>query len=467
MADDVCDDGRKEVSGRQSTRRQFLRRAGTGAFVIAYGGAFAKTSAAGVPKYRGRELQNELKILQWSHFVPAYDKWYDETYIKQWGQANDTEVKVDHINLAQIPARAAAEVAAQSGHDIVQFLAPPAQYEDQVINHNEIVQEVQRRVGKMGPVGYKSTYNPKTKKYFGFPDNYVPDPVHYRRDLWNNVGRAPNSWEDIRQAAPALRAAGHPVGIGMSQELDSNMAGLALMQCYGGFVQNTAHRVTINSKGVRDALAAMRDIFRRGMTNEVFAWTAASNNDAFLAGRLSLALNAISIARSAEKQNPELASKTWIAPIPRGPFQRLGLEHVMGVFVVWKFAKNRRGAVKFIADIQKNYTPHFRNSEFYNFPAFERGVNGGFRAMRRLAAADRQRPLGKYTILTTIAQRYTTNVGHPGFANAAVDETFNKFLIPQMFAQVAQDKASAEEATRDFQNQIGSIFVKWRNLKKI
>ena len=39
------------------------------------------------------------------------------------------------------------------------------------------------------------------------------------------------------------------------------------------------------------------------MTSEVFAWTASSNNDAFLAGRLSLAMNAISIARSAEQRN--------------------------------------------------------------------------------------------------------------------------------------------------------------------
>jgi hypothetical protein len=42
-----------------------------------------------------------------------------------------------------------------------------------------------------------------------------------------------------------------------------------------------------------------REIFRTGMTDEVFAWTAASNNQAFLAGRLSVALNAISIVRSA------------------------------------------------------------------------------------------------------------------------------------------------------------------------
>ena len=73
------------------------------ASLIVYGGALPKTSAAGVPKYRHKELAGTLRIIQWSHFVPAYDKWFDDIYVKRWGQANDTEVVVDHINQADIP----------------------------------------------------------------------------------------------------------------------------------------------------------------------------------------------------------------------------------------------------------------------------------------------------------------------------------------------------------------------------
>ena len=119
---------------------------------------------------------------------------------------DDTEVIVDHINQADIPARAAAEVAAQSGHDIFFFLTPPAAYEDQVINHAEIVQEVTKKRGKMKTVAFKSTYNTKTKKYFAFSDNYVPDPVNYRTDLWGELGLRPTSWENVLKAAPKLRA---------------------------------------------------------------------------------------------------------------------------------------------------------------------------------------------------------------------------------------------------------------------
>ena len=40
--------------------------------------------------------------------------WFDNVYVKRWGEANDTEVIVDHINQADIPARAAAVARCRS-----------------------------------------------------------------------------------------------------------------------------------------------------------------------------------------------------------------------------------------------------------------------------------------------------------------------------------------------------------------
>ena len=70
-------------------------------------------------------------------------------------------------------------------------------------------------------------------------------------------------------------------------------------------------------------------------------------------------------------------------------------------------------------------------------------------------------------ILDEINKKYTKNVGYPGFSNPAIDEVFNKFLIPQMFAEVAQGKRTPDEAARDYQRRIGTIFAKWRRRGKI
>jgi len=447
------------------TRRDLVKRGAAGAFAVSmFGGLADKAHGfAGPLKFKDRHLKGDLKILQWAHFVPAYDQWLDSTYIKQWGEKNDVQVKVDHINNALLPASAASEVAAQSGHDLVQFLFPPSALEKQTLPLNDIVQEVTKKLGKMSDVAYKSSYNPKTKRYFGFADNYVPDPIQYRKSIWFNAGVAPNSWDNVRKASATLKKVGHPVGLGMSNELDSNMFLMSLLYCYGASLQDANGNPSINSKGTIEALKVMKEIYQNGESDEVFAWTAASNNQAFLAGRLSLAVNAISIARSAEDSgNTALSDDTWLAPIPRGSVRALGNEHVMGVFFIWKFAQNKEAAKQYLVDQQLGYRDHFIQSKFYNFPGWTNAVKGGFKAMNKLAAADTHKPRGKYTILTTIAQKYTTNVGYPGYANAAIADIFNQFLIPQMFAQVAQGKMSPEDAARSMQGQFRTIFAKWK-----
>ncbi len=459
-----------EQPGTGLSRADLLKRGAAGAFAVGMFGGLAETTHAfaGPLKFKNKDLKGDLKILQWAHFVPAYDQWFDNTYTKAWGERNDVQVHVDHINNALLPSAAASEVAAQSGHDIVQFLFPPSALERQVLPVNDIVQEVTKKLGKMSSVAYRSTYNPKTKRYFGFADNYVPDPIQYRRSYWFNAGVAPSTWDNVRKAAAVLKKACHPVGLGMSNELDSNMFLMSLLYCYGGSLQTAAGVPNINTKGTIEALKVMRDIFKNGESDEVFAWTASSNNQAFLAGRLSLAVNAISIARSAEDSgNTALSDDTWLAPIPRGSVRRLGNEHVMGIYFIWKFAQNKEAAKKYLVDQQLAYRDHFVQSKFYNFPAWTNAVKGGFKAMNRMAAADKHKPLGKYTILTTIAEKYTTNVGYPGFANAAVGDIFNQFLVPQMFAQVAQGKTTPEDAARSMQGQFRTIYAKWKAQKLI
>jgi multiple sugar transport system substrate-binding protein len=449
------------------SRRDLLRRAGVGAAAIGVAGSGASKAFAfaGPHKHTGRWLSGDLKILQWVHFVPDYDEWFDKTWCKQWGEKNDVNVTVDHIANTQLDARAASEVAAQSGHDIFQFLAPPAIYEDQVINHKDIVAQATKKVGKMGPLAKLSTYNPKTRKYFAVSDNYVPDPVVWRHDLWSGVGEAPTTWEHVRKAAPKLKNAGHPIGIGMSNELDSNMANIAFLMCFGSFIQNEENRLTIKSKQTVEALKFMASIYKTGETDEIFGWNPASNNNFLYSGKGSMILNAISATRTPEDQHLPFVDNLWIWPIPAGPHGRFGLEHVMGCYVVWKFAKNKPAAERFLADLIINYKQATMASKLYNFPAFPGAFP--FNSIKNVAKDDAHKPRGKYTILNTIAEKYTHNVGYPGFSNAAINEIFTTYLIPQMFAEVAQGKMSAQDAVNAANRQMTGIYRKWKRRKKL
>src|SRR5438105_12001628 len=112
-------------------RREFVTTAGAAAAAAALG-----------PTFLIRHPQKTLKIIQWSHFVPAYDTWFDK-YAKDWGTAKGVEVTVDHIALADLTTRANAEVAAQQGHDLFQFLSPPGAFEPQVLDMADVVKEAE------------------------------------------------------------------------------------------------------------------------------------------------------------------------------------------------------------------------------------------------------------------------------------------------------------------------------------
>jgi multiple sugar transport system substrate-binding protein len=424
-------------------------------------GALAASGIAGLAPRRARAQEKTLKIVQWSHFVPGYDKWFDGVFCKAWGEKHSTRVVVDHISIGEINARAAAEVSAKKGHDLFMFLSPPAAYEAQAIDHSEIYQEVAKRWGKPIDLGHKSTFNPKTKRYFAFSDSYVPDPGNYRQDLWSQVGfpKGPDTWDDLRKGGKAIKEKlGNPTGVGLSQELDTNMAMRAVMWSFGSAEQDENGRVVLDSKNTLEALKYVRALHKEAQTDEVFTWDPSSNNRGILSGKLSFVCNAISVTRTAEKDNPEMSRNIQIVPALRGPVRRMAAEHVMDCYVVWKFAENQEGAKQFLADYIDSFADAFKASEFYNFPCFPKTVPD---LPTQIANDPKGSPPDKYKVLGNVLD-WATNVGYPGFATAAIDEVFNTFVIPTMFAKVARDELSPEDSMRAATQEVKRIFGKWK-----
>src|SRR5262249_12825577 len=145
---DSEDDGHDRQAANGG-RRGFIRTLGAVGLAASVGPYFIT--------HRAEAAARTLKILQWSHFGPAYDTWFDNTYTKEWGQANGTDVIVDHVGITALNSRAAAEVSAQKGHDLFMFLWPAPSYEEQVIDHKEIYDEVARKHGKPVDLAVKST----------------------------------------------------------------------------------------------------------------------------------------------------------------------------------------------------------------------------------------------------------------------------------------------------------------------
>jgi len=69
-------------------------------------------------------------------------------------------------------------------------------------------------------------------------------------------------------------------------------------------------------------------------------------------------------------------------------------------------------------------------------------------------------PRGKYTVLAG-ALDWATNVGYPGYATAAIDEVFNTFVVPTMFARVAREELTPQAALEAAHREVERIFKKW------
>jgi multiple sugar transport system substrate-binding protein len=182
-----------------------------------------------------------------------------------------------------------------------------------------------------------------------------------------------------------------------------------------------------------------------------------------LAGRGSLTLNAISITRTGENQKIPLSEHIWLAKAAEGPHRRIGLVHLMDVYVIWKFADNIEGAKQFLVDYVGNFQKAFLASQFYNFPCFPNTVPG---LKDRIADDAQASPRDKYNVFADVSE-WTTNVGYPGYANAAIDEVFRNWTISTMFAHTASGKMTPAQALDQTDREVRRIFEKWAERGKV
>ncbi|HYM59390.1 MAG TPA: extracellular solute-binding protein [Thermoanaerobaculia bacterium] len=457
------------------TRREFVKTAGLGTIAMGVAPAIL------IPG-RAYAASKELKILVWSHFVPRFDKdWFDK-YVKTWGDANGVNVTLDHIGLAEIPSRTAAEIAAGKGHDLIEWISPPSQFEPSVLDMTDVVVEAEKRFGKMHPLCRRSSFNPNTKKYYSFIPGWTIDPGNYRKSLWEKAGKGsgPVTWEDlVTYGGKIKKDQGIQLGIGLSQELDSNMAARALLWSYDTSVQDAKENVVLNNPKTLEAVNYMVKLYKEAMVPEVFAWTAVSNNQALIAGRAAYILNSISAYRSAQKEVPEIAKDIYFTPALKGPRGAGWVsEHVIYNYIIPKYSKSVDIAKKFLLDLVSNYDQAMYASELYNSPAFfDAPIKSGDRGYAAVAGAKKFRDLhnawfdddpfvlpgeekGKLKVLKE-AEKWSTSLGHPGPASPAEGEVFATFVLPNMMANAARGLKS-EDAIAQAELLVKAIYKKWR-----
>jgi multiple sugar transport system substrate-binding protein len=427
------------------SRRSFLKTTGVGV---------AGSTLATMLDARQAPAQikgTTLRILQWSHFIPAYDNWFDNVFVKEWGDKNGVKVRVDHIPHLELPARMAAEFAPGAGHDIIHNGSSilTRLYYKSLADISDVYDAVGKKHG-----GWIPTAGPLVQvegRTFGMPMFYILLPMTWRKDLFdaNNL-KAPDTWELARVAARTLKPKGHPTGIQFSQCADANLNWRSLLFSFGGAEADPAgENILIDSKETREALMFAKALFDEGMTAEVFSWDDASDNRYLASGVACWIHDAISAYRTTEDTNPEVFKNTHLAMEPAGPGGKRVSVSAANVYMIWKFSKNQQAAKEFLAYFMDNDLEGMKQSRGYNMPY----LLGNFKKPMPVIGTD-----PKMQILQDFP-KIVAFYGYPGPFTTPIQEVVNLFVVPDMFTRVARGQ-SIEDVMKWGVGEYRRIFAK-------
>jgi multiple sugar transport system substrate-binding protein len=394
-----------------------------------------------------------LKFLMRSHFVPAFDTWFDK-WAADWGAKNKVQVEVDHILAGELPAKWAAEVATGDGHDIMGFTQSGAVnvFNKHLVDLSDLAKQAgDAHGGWVNPLS--ESIGTFEGAWRGVPDYFIEFGCNYRKDIFDENGLKPvDTWDDLLKAGTLLKSKGNPIGIAINQKSnDANNSWSGLLWSYGAsYVAPDGKTPAIDSPETREAVKFALDLYKNTMTNEVLSWDDTGNNQFLASGRGSWIQNPISSLRTIEKDNPELAKKIYISNAPAGPKGRFASVSV-SIWGVMGWSKNVPAAKAFLTDYYASYLDAVKASEGYNQPVL---MNYRKKPMAIIGEDPKLQLLQDFDQAARV-------VGHPGPPTPAAAEVEQNWIIPLMIGQAVQSE-NVEDAVKWATGKIDAIYAKYK-----
>jgi multiple sugar transport system substrate-binding protein len=432
------------AGGHLLPRRDFLKVTGAGA---AGASVLTLLNAGRAPaQIKG----TSLRILQWSHFVPAYDTWFDG-FAKAWGERNGVKVRVDRIPHLELPSRLAAEFAAGAGHDLIYFVGTilTGLYAKNLVDLSDVADRIGKKFGGWIPAALPISV--VDGHWYALPDFYIVAPLLWRKDLFEQVGAAPpDTWEHARAAARALKPKGHPTGIALAHCNDANLFLRSIMFSHGAQEADPSGKnILIDSKEMREGLKFLKALFDEGMTPEVFSWDDASDNRYLASGVACWINDAISAYRTTEDTNPPVFQTTQVGLAPQGaPGKRVSVANP-NAYAIWKFSKNQQTAREFLLALADSWKAGMVGSRGYNMPFFRDAYQ---KPMPVIGSDPKLANLQDFPEFVGFA-------GYPGPFTTPVQEVVATFVFPDMCTRVARGQ-SPDEAIKWAMGEYKRIYSK-------
>jgi multiple sugar transport system substrate-binding protein len=376
------------------------------------------------------QTEKTLKVVQWKHFVPDYDRYFNQ-FTKEFGDKHKVTVEVDYVATPDLPTAIAADISRGGGHDVFHLNGVGAWLYDQaLVDVSTVADRLSKEFG--GWIPNSESIGKVKEKWLAIPYWYIAYPMIINRGYFSQVKADytdKTSWQDLLAEGAKLKKAGYPFGIPFSQTPDSNDDLYPLMMSYGAYLFDKDGKINFRKKEISDVLEYGKKFFEMTMTDEVLSWDDSSNNRFIASGKGSMICNPISAYRTAAKDNPDVYRNLEVQKTPLGPKGRKNGARTMS-YGVFNFSKNQDLAKEFLYAMVADSHRGMQESTGYNHPFLKSFTK---KPMPVIGNEPKLKLLEDF-------QDDVIFIGYPGPMTKTATAMYAKFIIPTMFAEVAKGK---------------------------
>jgi multiple sugar transport system substrate-binding protein len=428
------------------TRREVLKQAAGAAAGLA--GILAARQA---PAYAPG---TSLRVLMWRNFSPPADV----EIVRQateWGKQNRVNVKIEQINVNDIPAREAAALASRQGPDILQFFHNwQNQYAESLVDVTDLCTALESKYGPY--LEYAKANALLNGRFTAVPHTVYASVYVARKSYLKAAGTSqwPRTWDELRREGRKWKAAGHPIGQTLGHTYgDAVEFVYEYLWSFGAVERDERGRVAIGSKQTLEALKFLKALWDDAMDPSGLGWEDSSNNTAFLSGAIAATRNSASIYLAAlnqvilDSRGEPLINDIDHVPKPAGPAGTVSCHNVQSLAIA-RYSKHVEAAKDFIRWLMEaeQLSRYLRRGQAYQCGAQKMYLKDAMWEM--------------FPVFTPYRDSLTS-AQHPGWmgpADAKAARVVLDYVLIDMLAHVASGRMSAESSLKWAEGQLKGIY---------
>jgi multiple sugar transport system substrate-binding protein len=288
------------------------------------------------------------------------------------------------------------------------------------------------------------------KRWVAFPIGCTGNAINYRKSWAKEAGfnEFPKDLDGMLKLARGMKKNGHPTGFALGHAVgDANSWTHWILWAFGGKQANPDNSIAINSSETQHALEYAKQLYET-MIPGVSGWLDPDNNKAYLAGRISMTMNGISIWYAAKKDFPDIFPDCANAIPPMGPVKAHTVSNNFTSAFIFKYSKYPNAAKAYLNFMleRAQASPWVTAMLGYVTPALK-----GYADLPIWTSDPNITPYRD----VLAAAKYDGYNGKPGKAAA---QALDEFVLSDMFADVCVNNMAVKDAMRKAETRLNTIY---------